>query len=45
LYPDQNEGELPGTFSRGARLYSTFATWVDVLGCEIVSGWTRLEMH
>ena len=45
LYPDQSEGELPGTFSRGARLYSTFATWVDALGCEIVSGWTRLEMH
>jgi hypothetical protein len=44
LYPDQREGELPGTFSRGTRLYSTFATRVDALGCEIVSGWTRLEM-
>ena len=45
LYPDQCEGELPETFGRGTRLHSTFATWVDSLGCNIVSGWTRLEMN
>ena len=33
------------TFARGTRLYSTFATRVDVLGCDIISGWTRSEMH
>ncbi len=44
LYPDQCQGELPETFDRGAKLYSTFATWVDALGCNIVSGWTRREM-
>ncbi len=44
LYPDQREGELPETFDRRVRLYSTFATWIDALGCNIVSGWTRREM-
>ena len=43
-YDPQAENELPETFSRGARLYCTFALEVPALGCEVVSGWTRQEV-
>ena len=45
LFPEHAVGELPETFGRGTRLYSTFAARVDLLGCDIISGWTRSEMH
>ncbi len=45
LFPEHSEGELSETFSKATRLYSTFAARVDVLGCDIISGWTRSEMH
>jgi hypothetical protein len=45
LYESQRSGELPGSFARGTRFGSTFAVWVDQLGCEIISGWTRREMR
>jgi hypothetical protein len=45
VFSEQSDYELPGTFRKGTRLYSTFATRVETLGCEIVSGWTRLEME
>ena len=44
LYVEQDTGELPGTFGRGTRFYSTFAVWVEVLGCNVISGWTRREI-
>jgi len=44
LFPEHVMGELPETFGQGTRLYSTFAARVDVLGCDIISGWTRSEM-
>jgi hypothetical protein len=44
-YGRDQKGELPGTFARGTRLYSTFSIWVERLGCEVITGWTRREMH
>jgi hypothetical protein len=39
------EDELPGTFSRGTRLYSTFSIEVPALGCTVISGWRREELR
>ena len=44
-YESQRNGELPGSYSRGTRFGSTFAVWVEQLGCEIISGWSRQEMR
>jgi len=44
-YDSEPSGELPGSFARGTRFGSTFAVWVEQLGCEIISGWTRREMR
>ena len=33
--------ELGGTFGRGTRIAWTFSMPVDVLGCDVISGWTR----
>ncbi len=45
LYEENTKGELRDTFERKTRFYSTFAAWVEVLGCEIITGWTREEME
>jgi hypothetical protein len=45
VYPDDRNGELPGTFARGARLYWTFAVQSERLGCEVISGWQRQEVR
>ncbi len=44
-YDRQRSGELPGSFARGTRFGATFAVWVEQLGCEIITGWTRQEMR
>lgn len=44
-YVRQSRGELPTTYSRGTRLYSTFAVRDERLGCEIITGWTRREIE
>jgi hypothetical protein len=44
-YAQRPEDELPGAFSRGARLYSTFALEVPALGCTVISGWRRDELR
>ena len=43
-YPEQAEDDLPETFSRGGRLYWTFALDVPDLGCPVISGWQRQEI-
>jgi hypothetical protein len=40
-YIQRPEDELPGTYSRGTRLYSTFSIEVPALGCAVISGWRR----
>ena len=44
-YPRQAQDELPETFSRGGRLYWTFAMELPELGCQIISGWKRQEIQ
>jgi hypothetical protein len=44
-YRDERASDLPQTYARGARLYWTFAVWVEQLDCEIISGWKRQEMR
>ena len=44
LYPRNPEAELPETYSRGQRLYWTFALDVPALGCQVVSGYSRQEV-
>jgi hypothetical protein len=44
-YENAAEGELEGTWTRGARFYSTFTLEVAELGCEVISGWTRREVR
>ena len=44
-YESQRQGELPGSYARGTRFGSTFAVWVELLGCEIITGWSRQEMR
>jgi hypothetical protein len=44
-YPARAQGELPDSFSRGARLYWTFELDVPALGCAVVSGWKREEIR
>jgi hypothetical protein len=39
------DGELPGTWTRGSRFYSTFSLEVPELGCEVISGWSRREIR
>ena len=41
----QVQGELPESYSRGARLYWTFALDVPELGCPVISGWKREEIR
>lgn len=40
-YATRSAGTLPGGFSRGGRLYWTFALDVPALGGEVISGWRR----
>ncbi len=42
---DGHSGDLPDTFTRGARLYWTFSATSDQLGCEVISGWRRQEIR
>jgi hypothetical protein len=44
-YTNQVLEELPETYSRGARLYWTFALEVPQLGCQVISGWKRQEIR
>jgi hypothetical protein len=44
-YAHRPEDELPGTYSRGTRLYSTFSLDVPALGCAVISGWRREELQ
>jgi hypothetical protein len=44
-YAQRPEDELPGTFSRGARLYSTVSIDAPALGCAVISGWRREELR
>ena len=43
-YPRDPEAELPDTYSRGQRLYWTFALDVPALGCQVVFGYLRQEV-
>jgi hypothetical protein len=40
-FPEQTEDELPEAYSRGQRLYYTFALEVPALECQAISGWKR----
>lgn len=44
-FEESSRGELPATYARGTRFYSTFAVRDDRMGCEIITGWTRREME
>jgi hypothetical protein len=44
-YARRSEDELPGSFSRGTRLYWTFSFEAPELGCPVISGWRREELR
>lgn len=43
-FPAVSRADLPESVTTGARLYSTFSTYVPALGCEVISGWTRRDV-
>lgn len=45
LYVPGRVQELPEGWSRGTRIYFTFALYVPALQCEVVSGWVRKEVE
>jgi len=45
LYAQRPNGELPQSFTRGARLYWTFSLEVPELRCPVISGWKREEIR
>jgi hypothetical protein len=44
-YLTASEGELPGSYLRGARFSWTFAAEIPALGCRVISGWKREEIR
>lgn len=45
LYADSQDGELPGSYARGGRIYWTLSLPVPELGCPVISGWRREEIR
>ena len=44
-YRTSSEGELPGSYLRGARFSWTFAVELPALECQVLSGWIREEIR
>lgn len=44
-YPQEEDGQLEEAFPRGARFYWAFSVEAEELGCEVISGFRRVEVR